>query len=534
MYLKCASLLTIFITSISASPYVKYSKVSSDDISQNTTASSALTTLSSTDTTNASMSKRVSLPFYKRRANFTPLSNDTDQTTTKKSLRPRSVYGSTSLFNDNQVQYLTNIQIGSPPQNFTVIVDTGSSLLWVPSTDCPELQCPLSKFDVSHSSTYHDTDTFFNVTYGNGYATGNVGLEDITIADLQISKQLFGLVKNTEDAITIEYDADGVSANGILGLAYPDQKTALRNKRAVSKAIITTSEANAAETEQQEEEQQQQHQHSPPDKRRSNNTSKQSESTNPIYDNNVLSSVPFHMMYNQLLVDPIFSISTNSIYQEGWAGEITFGGLDTSRFIGNISYVPVIPDFNTQQYTLWQTFMYSVGLTNSLDGSTVRTTGDFKAIASIDTGTTFSFMQRNRILPILKALTGLRRFDLDEVTGCYPIDCRYGYPSPLPSPDNSNLYNGSKFNIKFSFETMDPNKTLEVSIPFNELVEPVDATHLADATKCVFSICPTTASDIILGDSFIRALYAVFDMKNNKIGFAPAIDTMTTVELSDL
>ena len=84
-------------------------------------------------------------------------------------------------------QYVGVIGIGTPPQMFSVVFDTGSSDIWVPGHACSTCGRH-SLFDSNSSFSYEDTQRgtvldrkTFSLAYGTGSVMGHVAKETITI-----------------------------------------------------------------------------------------------------------------------------------------------------------------------------------------------------------------------------------------------------------------------------------------------------------------------------------------------------------------
>lgn len=120
------------------------------------------------------------------------------------------------LGNYLNVQYFADITLGTPPQAFKVVLDTGSSNLWVPGADCSSIACFLhSRYESSDSSTYVKNGTEFKIQYGSGNVAGYISQDTLVLGDLIIPKQDFGETTQ-EPGLAFAFG----KFDGILGLGY--------------------------------------------------------------------------------------------------------------------------------------------------------------------------------------------------------------------------------------------------------------------------------------------------------------------------
>ncbi|CAM9441166.1 unnamed protein product [Ascophyllum nodosum] len=119
----------------------------------------------------------------------------------------------------NAQYYGQQVDIGTPPQTFDVIFDTGSANLWVAGSSCG-LSCGLhSRYSASSSSTHENDGREFKITYASGPVSGELSVDAVNWGGLELEEQIFAEVNNAKGLglafILGKFD-------GIMGLAFDE------------------------------------------------------------------------------------------------------------------------------------------------------------------------------------------------------------------------------------------------------------------------------------------------------------------------
>ena len=113
----------------------------------------------------------------------------------------------------NRFHYEVSAAMGTPQQTIPVLLDTGSSDLWVfSSSSCGGSGCANVTFDSSKSSSFQTTtQNGFGIGYADGSkVTGDLATDNVGIGGAEITNLTFGLASN----------GSTTSGTGILGIGF--------------------------------------------------------------------------------------------------------------------------------------------------------------------------------------------------------------------------------------------------------------------------------------------------------------------------
>ncbi|WWC91004.1 uncharacterized protein L201_005943 [Kwoniella dendrophila CBS 6074] len=111
--------------------------------------------------------------------------------------------------------YSGQVSIGTPAQDFLLIMDTGSSDLWVAGSTCQSSSCTgVSSFNSGSSSSYNSNNAAFNISYGSGDADGYLATDTVSLAGFTVTGQTFAVVTSTTARLI------SAPLSGLMGLAW--------------------------------------------------------------------------------------------------------------------------------------------------------------------------------------------------------------------------------------------------------------------------------------------------------------------------
>jgi len=330
---------------------------------------------------------------------------------------------------DADSSYYASMTIGTPAQPFNVILDTGSSDLWLASTQCTSCS-GTPEYDSSKSSSFKSVgDSETTIRYGSGVVRGTLGQDTVSMGGFTAT-QIFLSVDQTSSGLL-----DGSTA-GIMGLAF--QGIASTQATPFWQTLVNTNEWASPE-------------------------------------------MGFYLTR---------FVNDNSAKQEEPGGTLTFGGINSSLFTGDIDYLALS---GADDPTFWLLDLSSV----TVQGNSVPISS---ALSAIDTGTTLIAGPSVDVQNIWAQVP-----DSQPLTGS--MEGFYGFPC------------STDVQVKLSFG----GKTWPISTADMNLGES------GIGNQCVGGIFDLSlGSDAggagnpswIIGDTFLKNVYSVFSSNPAQIGFA--------------
>lgn len=416
--------------------------------------------------------------------------------------------GSAVMTLSNQrVYYDTVLKIGSNQQSVRVIVDTGSSDLWIPSSDvvCSYLgPFSSSSNDVDNESmarpmivdfedllddveaqtkTDNDqldkraTSTLWLLPSASASGSGSFGTGCTLFGSFDQSQSSSFKVNLSAPLFSIRY-ADRTFATGFWGTDTVGFGNVNVTNLSIAIANRTSSQVGVLGI-------------GLPGLETTNVGSTVSYSSAYQYEN-----LPMRLKSTGIINTNAYSLFLNKA--GSLTGTVLFGAVDHAKYSGSLQLLPVLRlalqgrDLAPQRLQIVLSGVLIHGNQQNVSISSAPIT------ALLDSGTTYSYFPSN----VVNNIVNLLGAQISPASSIYQVSCNY-------------INDG--YNVTFSFSGV------TIDVPLSSwILKSRDTCYLT-----IFSLgsSSSTSPSVILGDNFLQSAYVVYDLENYQIALAPVVYT---------
>ncbi|KAI5356986.1 Putative aspartic peptidase A1 family, aspartic peptidase, active [Septoria linicola] len=360
--------------------------------------------------------------------------------------------------------YYANLTVGTPAQPQTVILDTGSSDLYFDASSAPTCEDPPSAtqaceggtYDLSKSSTYNEVDAApaFNTSFGDGSSASGPYGSDV-IGIGDVE------ISPVQFGVATTVDSTTGYAIGLMGLGYSNNEavTSVRN----------------------------------------------------IYPN-----MPEVLKGAGEIASRLYSVFLNDADAD--SGTILFGGIDRSKYTGELATVNFLPQYFDGQEN-------GLNFITTVTGANVTANGNTQQLWSGGSDGVEAYTRSDPALPVL----------LDTGSTAWSIPARYysEYIAPnFPFVDQSGACSceyrksGPSLSLEFAGKIAINVTPDQFIIPLIDPTsrKPIPYSRRGNDEACVFLLSPDNSGQpfLTLGDAVLRSMYVVFDLDNGQGSIAQA------------
>ncbi|KAI0203712.1 aspartic peptidase domain-containing protein [Astrocystis sublimbata] len=224
--------------------------------------------------------------------------------------------------------------------------------------------------------------------------------------------------------------------------------------------------------------------------------------TREIYDN-----LPLVMRNEGLIKTTAYSLWLNDLGSS--KGSILFGGIDTDKYMGDLVRLEIQKDAQGS-FTAFTVLLTSLEA-HSSSGEDQLTSQAYPVPVVLDSGTTFSYLPQELVEEVWTEV-GAEYYTIGKQgTGAPLVPCSLG---------NNQGY------LTFGFGGQGG---AEIKVGMDELVlpifvgeaQPFPSGPYKGQDACQFGIQNISGDNFLLGDTFLRSAYVVYDLENNEVALAP-------------